>query len=763
MFNWKMAYAPNYLCKDSKISSIADIKKSGFEIINAEVPGNFELDLMREGRLCDLYYSANTLKAQKLENMHVWYFSEIEVTDKNSYLHFEGIDTVSEIYINGSLVKKTDNMFIPYDVSADFNIGKNEVVVHILPTCIESGKYEVTPFCFALKYNYAALNIRKAAHMFGWDIMPRIVSAGLWKPVSLKKRKSEGIKDVYFITNCADVENRSAEMRFFINADTDGDYINDYSVRVRGRCGDSEFDVTEVMWNSGYQFNFKIDNAKFWFPKNYGEPSLYETEVTLLHKENIVDTYKLNVGIRTVELDISDSTSEDDIGEFCFKVNGRRIFAMGSNWVPLDAFHSQDTKRLGKAFEMLDDLGCNIVRCWGGNVYESDEFFDFCDRHGIMVWQDFAMGCGVYPQTLDFTNRFKEEAVYQIKRLRNHPSLALWAGDNECDIAAADWAGFRKNPSDNEVTRSLLKKLTMMYDGSRPYLPSSPYISEGAYKTGFPLPEDHLWGPRDYFKGDFYNNAKSRFASETGYQGFPSPSSLEKFLKQPQKIFKENGEPTDEYTVHAASPEIGQKSPYVFRIGLTCSQILKLFGKAEDNFSDLIKQSQISQAEAKKYFIEKFRLKKWYCTGIIWWNLLDGWPQISDAVVDYYFCKKLAYHYIKRSQTPLCLMFGEPKGDTLTLYAVNELNCDKNISYTITEMYSGDEIAKGAASAKAGISLPVITINTAENEQKFYLIEWTLDGKKYKNHYCTNLLNTDYKKYLSAIEKCGFDEFEGFI
>lgn len=119
MFNWKMAYAPNYLCKDSKISSIADIKKSGFEIINAEVPGNFELDLMREGRLCDLYYSTNTLKAQKLENMHVWYFSEFEVTDKNSYLHFEGIDTVSEIYINGSLVKKTDNMFIPYDVSAD--------------------------------------------------------------------------------------------------------------------------------------------------------------------------------------------------------------------------------------------------------------------------------------------------------------------------------------------------------------------------------------------------------------------------------------------------------------------------------------------------------------------------------------------------------------------------------------------------------------------------------------------------------------------
>ncbi len=763
MFNWKMAYAPNNLCRDGKILCIDDIMKSGFEIIDAEVPGNFELDLMREGKLCDLYYSTNTLKAQKLENMHLWYFSEFEVTDKKSYLRFEGIDTVSEIYINGTLVKRTDNMFIPYDVSADFNAGKNEVVVHIIPACIEAAKYEVTPFCFAQKYNYAALNIRKAAHMFGWDIMPRIVSSGLWKPVTLQKIKSDKIKDVYFITNYADIENQSAEIRLFINTDTDGDYISDYSVRVRGGCGESKFAVTEVMWNSGYQFNIKIDNARFWFPKNYGEPNLYETEVNLLRNGSVVDTYRLNIGIRTVELDMSDSRGADDIGEFCFKLNGKRIFAMGSNWVPLDAFHSQDEKRLGRALEMLDDLGCNIVRCWGGNVYESDGFFDFCDRHGIMVWQDFAMGCGVYPQTSEFMDKLKNEAVYQIKRLRNHPSLVLWAGDNECDIAAAGWAGYSKNPSDNELTRSLLKKLTTMYDGSRPYLPSSPYISESAYKANFPLPEDHLWGPRDYFKGDFYTKAKSRFASETGYQGFPSPSSLEKFLEQPQRIFKDNGEPTDEYTVHAASPEIGQGSPYAFRIGLTYSQILKLFGKAEEGFDDLIRQSQISQAEAKKYFIEKFRLKKWYCTGIIWWNLLDGWPQVSDAVVDYYFCKKLAYHYIKRSQMPLCLMFDEPNGDELTLYAVNETGSDESVSFSITEMYGGDEVAYGTVSARAGLSVPVITINAAGDEQKFYLIEWTLNGKKYKNHYCTKLLNTDYKKYLSAIEKCGFDEFEGFM
>ena len=204
MFKWNLAYAQNNLCKDSSISSIDDIKKSGFEVIPASVPGNFELDLMREGKIEDLYYSTNTLKAQKLENMHVWYFTEFDVPDTDIFLRFCGIDTVSEIYVNGVLVKKTDNMFIPYDVCADFKTGRNEVVVHIIPVCIEAGKYEVPAGCFALKYNYASLNIRKAAHMFGWDIMPRIVSAGLWKSVTIEKNKYDKIDDVYFAVHSTD-------------------------------------------------------------------------------------------------------------------------------------------------------------------------------------------------------------------------------------------------------------------------------------------------------------------------------------------------------------------------------------------------------------------------------------------------------------------------------------------------------------------------------------------------------------------------------
>ena len=364
---------------------------------------------------------------------------------------------------------------------------------------------------------------------------------------------------------------------------------------------------------------FDIENARLWQPKNHGKPNLYETSVELIYKGETLDVHRLRLGVRTVELENCDSKGSDDVGEFCFIVNGKRVFVTGTNWVPLDALHSRDAERLDSALELLDDLGCNAVRCWGGNVYEDDRFFDFCDRHGIMVWQDFAMACGVYPQTEDFAERLGREAIYQIKRLRNHASLILWAGDNEGDLAhSKEWSGFAKNPNDNVLTRDLLKGLTAAYDYARPYLASSPFISAGAYKTGGVLPEDHLWGPRDYFKGDFYKNTKIRFASETGYQGMPSPESLKRFLANPELLFDENGNPTNEYIIHAASAETDIRAPYAYRIRLTYNQILKLFGSAERKFDDMIKQSQISQAEAKKYLIERFRLRKWYCTGIIW-------------------------------------------------------------------------------------------------------------------------------------------------
>lgn len=507
-----------------------------------------------------------------------------------------------------------------------------------------------------------------------------------------------------------------------------------------------------------------MSDCKFWWPKNAGEPNLYDVTVSLLYKGEVCDTYSFKHGIRTIQLDRTDVTTPDGDGEFCFRINGKKIFVMGTNWVPLDAFHSNDLNRLPKAMELIDDIGCNMIRCWGGNVYESDEFFDYCDAHGIMIWQDFAMGCAVYPEDEGFQYDLEVEALYQIKRLRNHASLTLWAGDNECDIAHG-WSGYYVNPTGNQLTRKVLPKAVEAHDYMKPFLASSPYVSEDVYLGKGISPEEHMWGPRDYFKGDYYKNTFCHFASETGYHAFNSPESLKRFLANPEKIFEEDGTATDEYLVHAASMETDANAPYAYRIRLAHNQVVTLFGKPEEEFEDFVRQSQMSQAEAKKYFIEKFRVNKWKQTGIIWWNLLDGWPQVSDAIVDYYYVKKLAYHYIKRSQEPVCLMFDEPKENRIRLMAANDLPKDMDVSYVVKRIGAdADEVVlRGQLKAAADSTVEADVLSIDDGEKEFYLIEWQYGGKACKNHYFTNIIDIDYGKYMDALRKCGMDEFEGFL
>ncbi len=432
---------------------------------------------------------------------------------------------------------------------------------------------------------------------------------------------------------------------------------------------------------------------------------------------------------------------------------------MGTNWVPLDALHSNDINRLPEVLPMLADLGCNIVRCWGGNVYEHESFFDFCDENGIIVWQDFAMGCARYPQDRAFCESLEREAVFIVKKYRNHPSLVLWSGDNECDQGYHKSEPLTGNPNDNILTRRVLPEVLRIHDFTRPYLPSSPYMDEEAFESGKPLSEEHLWGPRDYFKGDYYSCSVCHFASETGYHGCPSPESLEKFIT-PEKLWpwydEEKGRANDDWLAHAASPELDADAPYAYRIQLMSDQVKTLFGTEPDNLADFSLASQISQAEAKKYFIERFRISKWRRTGIIWWNLIDGWPQISDAVVDYYYDKKLAYHYIKRSQQPLCLMFDEPKDDLLPLYAVNDTGKDVRLSYRVTDITAGETITAGEYTAPADRSIRIWDKPYTKGEQHFYLIEW--DGiHKGRNHYMTGLLHIDLKAYKQAMAACGFE------
>ena len=212
--------------------------------------------------------------------------------------------------------------------------------------------------------------------------------------------------------------------------------------------------------------------------------------------------------------------------------------------------------------------------------------------------------------------------------------------------------------------------------------------------------------------------------------------------------------------------ELQKNAPYAYRIPLAYNQVITLFGSVELNFEEFVRQSQISQAEAKKYFIEKFRIGKGKRTGIIWWNLLDGWPQVSDAVVDYYFTKKLAYYYIKRSQEPVCLMFDEPADGKINLVGVNDLPSEVQVSYRVKRVSTNrDEdaiVLSGTTVIATTNATRIETLSISEGEKEFYLIEWVLDGRWFKNSYFTNIIDIDYRQYVNALKKCGLYEFEGF-
>ncbi len=771
---WKMYYGENHAVKKiaSSIKTEADAARLLFSSVDAQVPGNFELDLHKAGLIPDPYVGENTLAMQKLENLHLWYCTTFTFegdADENTFLRFEGIDTVGEIYLNGELIKSVANMFLTYDIPVpELKKGENELVVHIIPAVIASREHDVPVSANALAYNYESLYMRKAASMYGWDIMPRIVSGGIWKPVSLIQKKPDRIEDVFLYTNRRDANGASLMAYFTLHVEKD--FLHDFIIRVSGACGDSTFSMECEPLHTNGRLSCWIPDAKLWWPKNAGEQNLYDCVIELLYAGEVVDTMKMRTGIRTVELSRTSTTDAEGNGDFCFVINGKRVFAMGTNWVPLDAFHSNDINRVDRTMEMVKDIHCNIIRLWGGNVYESQRLFDLCDEYGVMVWQDFGMGCGAYPQDEKFRQMLEPEVIQVIKDNRNHPSLVLWAGDNECD-AAITWAGSVRDPNKNVVTRVWLAEWLRIHDFTRPYLPSSPYIDEYAYKTGKPTSEEHLWGPRDYFKGEYYKNTVCHFASETGYHGCPSPASIEKFITEGHRwpIFDENNKTDREWMIHAACMRGNkEEEPYGYRIHLMDDQVQTLFGTRPDNLHDFAMMSQISQAEAKKYFIERFRITRGRRNGIIWWNLIDGWPQISDAVVDYYYTKKLAYHYIKASQNPVCLAFDEPEceGTRLTLYGINDTTKAVDVTYRVRNITDGTVVATASGHLPAEKSSSLITIDIQPGEKKFYYIEWEANNgesvERGANHFFTNILEIDYKAYVEALDICGMRNVEGF-
>jgi len=747
---WKLRYFPegDACPKDPKELSSLDQA-----YIRAEVPGNVELDLMQAGIIEDPFHGLNSRGLRQYEFYEWWYEREFivpaEWRGRDLELVFHGLDTIATIWLNGEKLGETDNMLIRhrFDVSKHLKYGpSNHIVVRIGSTMNAARDYKYDPVAWSWERRNEVLWIRKAAHMYGWDIAPRMVSAGIWRPVEIVERPANAIESLYYWTH--DIGESKATIGVYYQFKTDTPNLDGLSLRFRGACGDSLF---EFEWPTEFiagRTLIPIDSPKLWWPKGYGDANLYDVSCELVRDGEVIAGRTDRIGVRKAELVRTDLAGDD--GDFHVRVNGERIMVKGSNWVPVDALHSRDVKRIPQVVELFDDLGCNMLRIWGGGVYEDDLLYDLCDEKGIMIWQDFAFACATYPQTEEFFEKVRIEARDVIERVRNHPSLVIYCGDNEIDQMPPR-EGLK--PEDNRVSREILPQMVFKCDPYRAYVPSSPYVSPEAAKYGAEYhshtAEQHLWGPRDYFKSRFYAENTAHFIGEIGYHGCPNVSSIKRFIS-PDKLWP-YGEENDEWRLHSVEHWQRTRRRYD-RNELMINQVREYFGSIPDELHDFALASQICQAEAKKFFIEHTRIRKPRCNGILWWNVIDCWPQFSDAVVDYYFGKKLAYHYIKRVQVPVCVIMGELEGWVHPIHAVNDTLEDVQLSYSIQDYASGEIVSSGSRVVAANGNTILGKIKGYRGEHKLYLIKWEVDEEEFGNHYSRVYPPASFEAYKEWLE-----------
>ncbi len=749
---WELQYWPQGTAETAvrELDAVPASAKS----VKATVPGNCELDLVRAGVLPPMEIGMNVVRLREYEG-HQWLYGKTfdwrpgASAAERQVLAFDGVDTFADVFLNGVKVGTTENMLVPhrFDVTKALKPGANRVQVLIRSAFLESQLYDVGEIGFQMGVADGE-PIRKAAHMGGWDIFPRVYCSGLWRDVRLESVPVVTIDNAAWIFGnfSDDFAGCSAKVQFRVKGPTSAfAWKNKLKVslsRDGKQCCATEREYVGVQ----NEITLWVQNPALWWPKGMGEAARYDATIELMDADGKTLAENVQkVGIRLVQLEREDVYSKERPGQFLFRVNGKPCYVRGSNWVPVDAFHGRDADRIVPTLELFEDLNCNMVRVWGGGVYEPDAFYDWCDAHGLMVWQDFMTGCSVFPQDDRYAALTADEIKKTVMRLRNHPSLVLWSGNNENDQAGAfGWGSLREFPKDcnrDRNSRRTIPDVLFEYDITRPYLPSSPYVSPDVRAGKAKPSEQHLWGPRGYYKTPYYLDNVCWFASEMGYHGCPNRASLERMMTK-DCVYPWKGSPAkfekdvdrldwnDEWRLKASAPFLRGSWLWWNRNNLMTNQVRIMFGGVDTDLDTFVAQSQFVQAEAMKTFCELFRTRKFTrFNGLIWWNVRDGWPQLSDAVVDYYGGKKRAYFALKNAQQDqiVCVV------DDHTAWAVNDALKPVKGRARLTDAATGALLLEKEFEIPSNGKTDLGKV--AFEGRGVVKIEATLDGKPYRNHY----------------------------
>ncbi len=620
---------------------------------SATVPGVIHTDLLVNKLIEDPYWGTNELNLQWIENEDWNYKTIFEITknqlnQEHIELEFEGLDTYATIFVNGAEVISANNMFRSWkaDIKDIAKEGANELEVRFISP-INFNKERVENYPHKLPSGNETVDLkvssftRKAAYQFGWDWGPRFVTTGIWKDVNLTTWSEARIRDVFVQTDS--ISENKAYLTYEVSIESSLQEVTAYSLFFNGKEHLAELE------NGVNTFKIKeiIENPQLWWPNGMGEPTLHRLDVGLLYNNDLLDEITQQYGIRTVEL----INEPDSIGtSFYFKLNGQPLFMKGANYIPQDAFLPRVTdNQYEKLIEQVQDANMNMLRVWGGGIYEKDIFYELCDKNGILVWQDFMFAGSLYPNDSTFLENVKQEAKENVLRLRKHPSIALWCGNNEIEVAWGNWGWQNQYGYSPEDSVEIWDNYRYMFQKMLPdvvsnlnpkvnYVSTSP-LSNWGTPENFNNSSMHYWGVwhgREPFK-NFTANV-GRFMVEYGFQSFPSLETIRKFA-------------ADSSFSLASATMLNRQKSYIGN-GLISTHINNWFSPST-SFTDFVEKSQKTQAIGMQIAIQAHRKQSPHCMGTLFWQLNDCWPGPSWSVIDYYGNEKIAYETVKQNYKPI--------------------------------------------------------------------------------------------------------------
>jgi beta-mannosidase len=683
----------------------------------AVVPGGVHESLLAAGHIEHPFQDRNENDVRWIEERDWWFRASFDLPSELSggervRLVFIGLDTVADIWLNDRLLGHHENMFRPAEFDVTDRLGvDNALLLRFSPplhgftaTPSSAQLYERLAAVFAKATSTEdaasaesdgsmartlplAAQRRKATFSWGWDFGPRLPSIGIWQPIELRVEKTAALTGHHIRTEAIGTDG-SATVGVLVEVDQFGTDLQ-LTVRVEltspfGRRTTIELPVS----NGRAQGTLTVAEAELWWTHDLGDPVLYDVTITLLVDEKTLDRATDRVGLRTIALDRSADPEGGHL--FRFILNDLSVFARGAAWLPADMLvGSVEADRIRAMVGLARNGGMNMLRVWGGGIYEQDAFYRACDEHGVLIWQDFMFACTDYPESDSMlAAEVVRESEYQVKRLRNHPSLALWCGNNEVQlIHGAAYQNYEPGDWGYDFFYRVLPEAVAEFDGRTPYWPGSPWgedRSEGFAAVNGALDGDrHAWevwhgvsfesnariydNPGDARHYRRYADDKGKFISEFGIHAAPELATLRRYL------------PEDQWYVHSVSFDHHNKDIPKNKH----DAVLKIVTGLPETIEQYVDFTMISQAEGLKFGVEHYRRRAPHCNGTLVWQFNDVWPGFSWSLVDYDLVPKAAYHYLARAYTPLLASFRRAD-DTLELWLSNSGRTEVTTTAAIT-------------------------------------------------------------------------------